>query len=152
MRVRAAHPLDASEIGAILFQFERTTVWMPKRHSQVEMIAYADRFIAQGWVQVAECDGHITGFLARDGDEVCALYVTQDWRGHGVGGALLQEAQAQRKRLWLRTPQVNLIARGFYKRFHFYEVRQTDGQNTDEGLPDVYLQWHADRKPTDPDQ
>ncbi len=143
MTLRVAHPLDASKIGGILFQFERTTDWMPKQHSHAEMIGYGDRLIARGWVQVVERKGAVVGFVARDGAEVCALYVDQDWRGYGIGTELLQDAQARQKRLWLRTPQRNEAARRFYERFGFYEFRRTDGQGTDEGMPDAYLQWQA---------
>lgn len=96
--------------------------------------------IERGWVRVIERDG-VVGFIARNEAEVNALYVAQSFRGRGAGAALLRDAQAARDDLSLWTFQENLGARRFYAAHGFREVLRTDGQQTDEKLPDVQLEW-----------
>ncbi|TNJ42051.1 GNAT family N-acetyltransferase [Phaeobacter sp. B1627] len=143
-RLRPATLLDAGQLGSILHRFEQETPWMPKTHSAAEAIAFCDRMIARGWVTVAErLDSNLRqGFLARDGDEVCALYVDPDVCGRGLGKALLDQAKAETAHLRLWTFQANTGAMRFYLREGFVEAGRSDGLTTDEGLPDVEYHWH----------
>ncbi len=140
MRIRAATPEDARATGAILTEFVETTPWMPRLHSADEDRGFCATMIERGWVRVIE-DGGVVGFIARNEAEVNALYVAQSFRGRGVGTALLRNAQAARDDLSLWTFQDNLGARRFYAAHGFHEVSRTDGQQTDEKLPDVQLEW-----------
>lgn len=145
MRLRAAHALDAGAVGAILDAFARETAWMPKDTSGAEAIAYAGKMIDLGWVRVAEAEGQVLGFVARNQCEVNALYVAAEARGLGVGQALLAEAKAEATQLELWAHQANTLARGFYLAQGFVEVETSAGARNDEKLPDVRLVWQGSK-------
>jgi GNAT superfamily N-acetyltransferase len=113
---------------------------MPVLHSRDEDLGFLHGLIARSEVFVAE-----GGFLARDGDEVLALYLAPDARGRGVGKALLDAAKEGRERLMLWAFQRNTGALRFYAREGFVEVERTDGARNDERLPDVRLVWERVR-------
>jgi GNAT superfamily N-acetyltransferase len=86
------------------------------------------------------------GFLARERDEVLALYLAPEVRGRGVGKALLDAAKERRERLTLWVFQRNAGALRFYAREGFAEVERTDGARNDERLPDVRMVWERERE------
>lgn len=137
-RLRAARPTDAGRVGAILSAFIDDTPWMPRIHTRAEDLSFAGDMIDRGWVTVTE---DVTGFLAREGEMIQALYVAKDQRGQGIGSALLEAAQEAAPVLTLWTFQANTPAQGFYKKHGFREVERTDGQDNDEGLPDIRYLW-----------
>lgn len=141
--LRAATPLDAGATGAILHRFNSDTPWMPKLHSEAETISFCGVMIDRGWVTVAESErsGQLLGFLARDGAEVCSLYLAPGACGQGIGRALLAAAKAAQPRLVLHTFQANLGAQRFYLREGFCERARSDGSANDEGLPDIIYEW-----------
>jgi len=81
------------------------------------------------------------GFLARDGEEICALYVQGEAKGRGLGRRLLDHAKAESPRLHLRTPEANMRARQFYARAGFVEAARGSGAGSDENLPDIHYVW-----------
>lgn len=139
--LRPARPTDAGKIGAILHQFQQAADWMPPHLSAAEYIAYCGAMIDRGWVTVAERDGRVSGFLARDGDEICGLYVACDLRGAGVGRHLLNFAKARARWLMLNVYEANTGARRFYERHGFVETGRKDGSDIDEGLPYICYEW-----------
>lgn len=143
--LRPATPLDAGRVGAILSAWIDETPWMPRVHTRAEDIAHADMMVARGWVTVSENET-ITGFLARDKDDIHALYIAPTARGQGIGSQLLGDAMLHEDKLTLWTFQANTRAQTFYKRHGFSEVDRTDGAANDEGLPDIRYQWQ--RTPT----
>ncbi|MEL6292571.1 MAG: GNAT family N-acetyltransferase [Pseudomonadota bacterium] len=86
----------------------------------------------------------MTGFLARDGEAIHALYIAPAAQGQGIGSALLQQAQAASPRLSLWTFQANTGAQRFYKRHGFDEVLRTSGTGNDEKLPDIRMFWQRE--------
>lgn len=144
--LRRAEPEDAEVLGKVLQDWLDATPWMPDLHSLAETQRFVGRLIADQDVTVATAGGPV-GFLARAGDWVNALYVAQDFRGQGMGAALLGAAQAQVPSLQLWTFQANAGARAFYARHGFGEARRTEGDNQ-EGLPDVLLTWTATERIT----
>ena len=141
LSLRAAQPTDAGKMGAILHRFEAATPWMPKSHCEAEAIGFCGTMLDRGWVTVAVAD-RIVGFLARDGAEICALYVHPDLQGQGVGKALLDHAKTCHSPLTLWTFEANTGAQRFYLREGYAEVRRTEGDN-DESLPDILYHWSA---------
>jgi len=139
--LRPATPLDAGRVGAILSAWIDETPWMPRIHTRAEDIAHADMMVGRGWVTVAERSDEVTGFLARDGDDIHALYIDPTARGQGVGSRLLADAMDHEERLTLWTFQANTRAQNFYERHGFAEIERTDGARNDEGLPDIRYQW-----------
>jgi GNAT superfamily N-acetyltransferase len=139
-----ARDLDAGAVGAILSEFVDTSDWMPRIHTRAEDIAHAARMIDLGRVHVAEDNGIVVGFCARNGYDLDALYVAADKRGQGVGAALLRHAQSAVDRLELWTFQANTGAQRFYLRHGFIEVQRTDGSGNDEGVPDIQYEWQRE--------
>lgn len=144
MRRRAATPEDASALARILGDWVRETGWMPVLHTREEDEGFLSRLIAGTEVTVAE-DGATLGFLARDGEEVRALYLAPEARGRGVGRALLDRAKAGRGRLWLWAFEANVRAVAFYLREGFRVVERTDGSGNAERLADLRLAWEPGR-------
>jgi N-acetylglutamate synthase-like GNAT family acetyltransferase len=139
--LRAARSTDAGSVGRIVSEFIDTTDWMPRIHTRAEDIGFAGILIDRGWVTVAEAEGVIAGFVARDGQMLQALYVSAVTRRQGVGSALLSSMQAQSDALALWTFQANTAAQAFYAAHGFVSVEQTDGSRNDEGLPDMRMTW-----------
>lgn len=141
--LRPARSTDAGKCGDILWQFISETPWMPEIYTNAETIGFCGQMIDRGWVTVAVLDGRIGGFIARDGAEINALYIDRRANRRGLGRLLLQDAKARCDRLTLRAFQANTSARQFYAREGFVEIRQGDGSNNDENLPDVHYVWPA---------
>lgn len=142
--LRHARDTDAGKVGAILTEFSAVTDWMPVLHTGAEDVAHAGRLIDKGWVIIAQLGRDVVGFAACDGVNLDALYVLAEVQGHGVGTALMRHLQETNDHLALWTFQANDKARQFYYKHGFVEVAHSDGAGTDEGLPDVRLEWHRE--------
>jgi GNAT superfamily N-acetyltransferase len=119
---------------------------MPDLHTGAEAVSFCGKMIDRGWVRVADVEGRMAGFIARDEEEICSLYVTREMRGSGIGSILLKGAKKCSNRLTLWVFQENMPARAFYERAGFEPVRETQGAANDERLPDVFLEWRSDAK------
>ncbi len=137
--IRPATASDARALATVLGDWVRETGWMPVLHTREE-----DQGFLAGLIETAEvwCDETATGFIARQGDTVPALYLAPAARGQGLGTALLTQAKQDRDHLTLWTFEANEGARRFYARNGFTEVDRTGGTRNDEGLPDVRLDWN----------
>ena len=140
MTVTDATPADAEALGRILSDWIDATPWMPRLHTRDQDRAFCAHLIAGG-ARVTRENGTPTGFLARNGDEIDALYIAASARGRGLGHRLLTDAKARSGTLTLWTFAANTGARAFYAREGFTEVTRTDGARNDEGLPDIRLNW-----------
>lgn len=139
--LRPARSTDAGAIGDILYRFQQDTDWMPRLYTGAEMIAHAGAMIDLGWVTVAVVDGAVQGFVARDGDEICALYLNPGINRRGVGRRLIVAAREGRDRLCLRSCEANDWANRFYERQGFVEAGRDDGSGHDDGLPGITYVW-----------
>lgn len=137
--IRRATDVDAQALTRVLGDWVRETGWMPVLHSRDEDMGFLRHQIA--CAEVWCVDG--AGFIARQGEEVPALYLAPDARGQGLGAALLTRAKQGRTRLQLWTFQKNVGALRFYARKGFAEIDRTNGAENDEKLPDVRLEWRA---------
>ncbi|GAA6200020.1 GNAT family N-acetyltransferase [Aquicoccus sp. SU-CL01552] len=145
LHLRPARVLDAGAMGDILYGFQAELYGGPTLWSGAETIADCGAMIERGWVTVAEmAGGRVAGFLACDGMEVCALYVTAEARNAGVGQSLLEVAKQGCDRLRLKVLEQNAGARRFYRRNGFIEVGRSDGADNDEGLPDITMEWRRE--------
>ena len=140
--LRAARSTDAGAVGAILSAFIDNTAWMPRIHTRAEDLSFAGDLIARGWVTVAERDGTVCAFAARQGADVHALYVDAATQGQGVGSDLVNAMKVAQDHLSLWTFVANTGAQRFYLRHGFAERARTDGSGNDEGLPDIRYDWH----------
>jgi putative acetyltransferase len=79
---------------------------------------------------VAVVDGRVAGFSGTGGGELHMLFVHNDFRGRGVGTALLREALGRYPALTLDVNEQNPQAAGFYARQGFVVVgrSETDGE------------------------
>lgn len=147
MVLRPAQPTDAGAMGNILYRFQQDTPWMPKLYAEVEMIAFCGVMIDRGWVTVAVQTGQAThkarvaGFLARDNDEICSLYLAAEARGQGLGHKLVEAAKAASPNLWLRVFEANTAAHRFYQRAGFVETQRRNGADIEEGLSVLRMGW-----------
>lgn len=139
--LRPAGLEDAPEMGAILWRFQHQHDWMPEFYTLSDCIAFAETMVSRGWVTVAHAAGRVAGFLARDGEEICALYLERQARGRGVGQALVDHAKAGSARLELRCAEANAVARRFYRRQGFVETGACATSEADDDLPGIALVW-----------
>jgi len=142
--LRPAQPTDAGKAGVIIEQFQTDTPWVPKLHTGAEIIGFCGGMIDRGWVTVAVRAERVIGFLARDEEEICALFVLRTAQNAGVGQGLLENAMECRDQLWLRVFQANTGAQKFYARAGFKEDGRGDGTGNDEGLPDIRYVWQRE--------
>ncbi len=141
--ITPALPGDAPALARLLGDWTRETGWMPVLHGREDDLAHLRRRIARGGVRVVWWQRRAAGFLDRQGDEISALYLAPFARRHGLGRALVAEAQASAPRLSLWCFQANDPARAFWAAMGFAEAARTDGQDTAEGLPDIRLIWNG---------
>ena len=139
--LRAAQPTDAGATGDVLWKYLCETNWIPQLYTAAETIGFCGTMIDRGWVTVATVQGRVEGFIARDKNEIHALYVTRKVVGHGVGKQLLNDAKSQTQQLDLWTFQAATGAQRFYLRQGFVEQDRSDGTRNDENLPDIHYIW-----------
>ena len=111
-------------------------------HTEAETRAWMrDTVFTRYSVRLAEVDGEIVGFAARDGAWLMQLYVRPGWTGRRIGStllaAILADAAAATPILRLHTFSRNADARRFYERHGFVAVAFGDGTGNEEGEPDV---------------
>ncbi len=118
---------------------------MPRIHKRADEQAFAADLVAKGWVTVARRSGRLAGFVARDGEEVVALYVAAGARGQGVGSALLNRAKRKSPRLALWTFQFNHAGAGFLPAPRISRVSTGPAGRGRAKLPDVRSLWERAR-------
>jgi len=143
-RPRAADFAADADATATLYLASRRAMLPDLRdpHTEAETRAWMhDTAFARYSVRLAEVDGEIVGFAARDGAWLMQLYVKPGWTGHGIGSKLLElilaEAAVATPILRLYTFARNAGARRFYERHGFVAVAFGDGTGNEEGEPDV---------------
>ena len=97
-----------------------------------------------GWV--AERDDSLVGYLVLTHDWLDDLFLAPGETGHGVGGALLDVAKAERPGgflLWVF--ESNHGARRFYERHDLVALETTDGSGNEERSPDVRMAWPGEQ-------
>ena len=144
MDVVAAKPADGPAIGTILSGWIDETPWMPRIHTPEQDINHGRWLVDVCDVSVVRSGGEVQGFLARQGPEIQALYVTAASRGQRIGAALLDHAKEAADTLSLWTFQANGAALRFYQRHGFTEDGRSDGAENDEKLPDIHMIWRKD--------
>ncbi len=142
MTLSRAHIWNVPRLAVILWSATRAVPGRACARSRADDLWLLGRVTWQGRVRVARVGGRIAGFLLRDGSRVHALYVAPEWRGQGVGRALLRDAQARAGVLDLWVLAENLRARRFYRGAGFAEAGYDGrGGGNDEGLPDIRMVW-----------
>jgi len=145
--LRPALPSDAGAVASIFLAARATMTYLPDLHSAEETrIWIAQVMMVECFVEVAEDDGSVVGFVALEQGHLAHLYVHPDNQGRGVGTELLSWAKGQHRTgfdLWVF--QKNERARAFYRREGLVEIRRTDGTGNEEREPDVLYGWPGER-------
>jgi putative acetyltransferase len=141
--LRRATGEDAHAVAAVFSASFRLLSFLPRLHTIAEDRAFIANVILRDCeVMVAEDDGGITSFLARQGHEVRLLYTRPDRIGEGAGTQLIEAAKKSGVRsLELWCFQANARARRFYEARGFRAVGFTDGTDNEEKMPDVRYRW-----------
>ena len=144
--VRPLASTDAADVAAVFVASRRAAMpWLPVLHPPSEDVAFFAGEVesSSGWG--AFDAGRLVGFgLLRDG-WLNHLYVAPEWRGRGVGSALLSRALAEaRSTLDLWAFARNEPALAFYARHGFQVVERTDGSSNEEKEPDVRMRHTPD--------
>ena len=147
--VRIRRPLAAqfaadADATATMYMASRRAMLPGLRepHTEAETRAWMrDVVFARHSVRLADIDGEIVGFAARDGAWLMNLYVKPGWTGRRIGSQLLEavliEAAGATPMLRLHTFARNEGARRFYEKHGFVAVAFGDGSGNEEGEPDV---------------
>lgn len=134
---------DAGDIASVFSLSVRLLTFLPMLHTVEQDRWFIENVILKECeVSVAERDGAIVSFLARDGEEIRMLYTHPDCVGSGAGSLLLEAVKASgiaALELWCF--QANVRARKFYEARGFRVVRFTDGADNEEKMPDVRYRW-----------
>ncbi|MDO5291387.1 MAG: GNAT family N-acetyltransferase [bacterium] len=113
-------------------------IWLTSNleaHSFVAVSFWKDHFeevkeaIANG-VLVYEEEQEIKGFIGGMDTYVAGLFVAKEYRGQGIGKALLDAAKRQKQRLVLDAFVENKGAVAFYKREGFQIVSEKENEDT----------------------
>jgi GNAT superfamily N-acetyltransferase len=132
-------PADLPALARILGDWVAETPWMPKLHTRREDLRFLRGLHQSGALRLVGDPPQ--GFLARQEEEIPALFVSALARRTGFGRVLLQDAMAASSVLRLWTFQANEAARVFCRALGFAEIGETDRQGNAERLPDVRLEW-----------
>lgn len=161
LMLRPAQRDDAAAVAQLLQLSRRHFLpYLPDLHSLAEMQAWvANTLIPSGGVSLAlatpsgdfssnsNATPSLFGVLALSRDAsgcgwIDQLYLHPDAVGHGLGSLLMQHAkQLLGAPMRLYTFQANSGARRFYRGQGFNEIAFSDGQDNEEGWPDVLLEW-----------
>ena len=155
LQLRPAVPDDAAELaGLFLAAREAAYRAMPRPvHTADEVRDWFGQLLGERprtldmpagretWVATSPA-GRIEGYLVLDPAWLDSLYVRPDRTGRGIGGVLLELAQAQRPDgFGLYVFETNRRAQAFYARHGLVVVRRHDGSDNEEGEPDLELAW-----------
>ena len=139
--IRRATSDDADALGGLFVRARDRMAYLPR-------IPDDDRPKLGGWiverheVWVSQEDDVIAAFAGLSPGWLDHLYVEPALQGRGLGGALLDHAQARQPQgLQLWVFQKNEGARRFYERHGFRLVELTDGSGNQEREPDARYEW-----------
>jgi putative acetyltransferase len=146
VELRRATPDDMAAVAVLHRHTVLTSLpFVPRLHTPQEDAAwFRERLYAANQVWLAEASGGLAGYIAFRPDFIEHLFIRPDAQGQGLGVLLLDKAKADTFELSLWTFQQNLRARRFYERHGFTAIRETDGADNEEKLPDVLYRWRRD--------
>ena len=138
---------DADAIASVFSPSFRLLTFLPMLHTVEEDRWFIKNVILKECeVTVAESDGTVVSFLARQDEEIRLLHTHPEWLGMGAGRRLIELAKrADINALQLWCFQANARARKFYEERGFLAVYFTDGERNEEKTPDVRYRWEKAR-------
>ena len=145
--LRRADRADAPALADLYVRsFVAATPTIKMAHPAGEILVYfRDMVVPEQETWVALGDASVVGLMALGVHSLDQLYLAPEWRGRGIGDALMTLAKTLRPAgLELWTFQVNMPAQRFYERHGFIEAERTDGSRNEEGAPDICYVWTGD--------
>lgn len=143
--LRRATSSDADAITSVHWASFRLLTFLPMLHTIEENRGFITKVIFKECkVTVAEDEGGIVAFLARQGDEIRLLYTRPDRIGMGAGTQLIDAAKATgigALELWCF--QADERARRFYEARGFQAIRFTDGAENEERMSEFRYRWES---------
>jgi ribosomal protein S18 acetylase RimI-like enzyme len=143
VRLRRARLDEAATLAEVFGAARAGMTYLPQLHTPEEDRWYFGEIaLASQEIWVAEEDDRVLGFTGLTDDLMSSLYVRPEAQGRGVGTALMEKAKERRPdgfSLWVF--QQNGGARRFYERHGFRLVRETDGADNEERVPDALYEW-----------
>lgn len=147
--VRTAREADAAALRAILHDTYEST-WLPQM-SPAAAKAFRDedrpaQYVASRGTEfwVAECGGELAGFVDWDADFVNALHVRSSHARRGIGGRLMDHAEAAIakagfKAARLETDTFNKRSRAFYEARGYREADRYPDTEWNSGFTTILL-------------
>jgi GNAT superfamily N-acetyltransferase len=146
-KCRRATASDAAAISSVFSPSFRLLTFLPMLHTVEQDRWFIENIILKECdVTVAEHDGTIVSFLARNGEEIRLLYSHPEFVGSGAGGQLIEVAKASgvaALELWCF--QANSRARKFYEGRGFHALRFSDGADNEEKMPAIRYRWQREQ-------
>ena len=121
------------EASVIAHSFIPASFWaLQKSEMKEKYLPLAENF-------VFEEKGQLAGFISLVGERICALFVSPEMQGRGIGRALLEYAKTLKGRLALKAYRENESALRFYERCGFVAA----GEEVDEytGCVQILMEW-----------
>lgn len=147
--IRQARPDDAGALKAILRDtFEST--WRPELTAEAARAFLGEdrpaTYVGERGLLffVAEAGGEVVGFVDRDGDFINALHVRSSHARTGVGGRLMDRAEAGIAEAGfptarLETDTFNLRSQAFYAKRGYREADRYPDEEWNSGLTTILL-------------
>lgn len=143
--IRAATQKDAAACSAILHEWIYETTWFPNHAPESASEQAMRQRIQENTVYIAKNGPAIEGFISFGNGYLDCLYLTPESRNKGLGHRLLAQAKAESPKgllLWVLAKNTGAVR--FYNRESFCEVLRGDGQDNEEGLPDICMKWRPE--------
>jgi putative acetyltransferase len=110
----------------------------------------SDEYLPGVDLTVAEVDGEVVGFSGTYDRELAMLFVGAEYRGKGVGSALLADAVSRIPDLTLDVNEQNTQALGFYLKHGFRVAGRSPVDSAGKPYPLLHLvRGHADTESQD---
>jgi ribosomal protein S18 acetylase RimI-like enzyme len=147
--IRSAREADAVALSAILHDTYETK-WLPHM-TPAAAKAFRDEdraalYVASRGIEflVAECGGELVGLVDWDADFVNALHVRSNYARRGIGGQLMDLAEAAMAKAGFRaarleTDTFNTRSRAFYEARGYLEADRYPDTEWDSGFTTILL-------------
>lgn len=123
------------EASIIAHSFVPASFWaLQKSEMKDKYLPLAENFIYQEKEQIA-------GFISIVGERVCALFVTPEMQGKGIGRALMEHAKILKGNLSLKVYKENKRAFRFYEMCGFVAI----GEEVDEYTGQIQILMECDK-------
>lgn len=94
------------------------------------------------WVAV-DADDRPIAFMLLDGTSMEALFIDPDWRGKGVGKALVEHAIALQGAITTEVNEQNGQAVGFYEKMGFVPIGRSERDGQGRAYPLIHLRFSS---------